>query len=490
MNKGLLLSTIFGAVLLQGCSVKTSESSRTNFQKKFSVVNGQVVEDTEYASSSRVATQNINGVTSVDQGISANFSTGVALKNRRGDSYNTYLNESYKTDQSYNKVFSEKMGELKDHPSPDDALTALENLTTTQLFPNFYFGMRSGLFTPITKNALKPLDFLKLDKSKYKSEVGEQKNIVWYDFIESALSIDEEKVASGVSVSVDNNQEEGDIFLTLIRTEEFVVVPVDLTMAQGMHKEFLHALKHTLRKVPPYDLTNRSFVVVEEPTELTDTISTAQYRRAPGAHPRVEEIDFRFNLQGDTEDMAHTHGLTGSGMIRLNNYQLGVAHSYANEGIGFKKGLQTETSAVAVAIFGKAFVELQSGVVAAENIHKANWNGSRHLVTIGYDFANSITPFVQLSSYHVKNDRIDQLTNPNGNKLYAGITVDAKSKEYALSKWSTLFTTKAGMQNQKAIYSVDLKQKFTSQDGVSISGAFKFSNRQNSLVRFSIGWNN
>lgn len=490
MNKNfVVVASVLGAVFLQGCSVKTTEVSNSKFQKRLSVVNGNVVEDSEFRSSSHESSQNINGFTSKEQRSMGTFSTGVVLKNGKGVSYNSYLNERFETNRDYAKLFREGLNGLKDHSSPDEALTMVENLTTIKLFPNFYFGMRNGVFIPITENALKPLDFLKLDKSKYKSEVGEQKNIVWYDFIESAVSIDEEKVALRVSLSVDKNQEKGDIFRTLMGTEEFVVVPVDLTMAQEMQKNFLDTLKHVLKKVPTYDLRTRSFITVEEPTELTDTLSSSE-RRGPGANPRVEDIDFSFSLQGDLEDMARTHGWTGSGMLHLNNYRLGLANSYANQGVGFKNGSQTETSAVAVATFGNAFVELQSGIVTAENVHKANWSGTRHLATLGYDFANSITPFVQISSYRVKSDKEDQLSNPNKSKVYAGITVDAKSKECALNKWSTLLTTKVGVQNQKAIYCVDLKQKFISQDGVSLTGAFKFTNHKNSVVKLSVGWSN
>ena len=50
-----------------------------------------------------------------------------------------------------------------------------------------------------------------------------------------------------------------------------------------MHEKLLDALKSKLKKVPNYDLASLSFITVEKPTELTDTVNY-NWDRAPNAN--------------------------------------------------------------------------------------------------------------------------------------------------------------------------------------------------------------
>ena len=199
-------------------------------------------------------------------------------------------------------------------------------------------------------------------------------------------------------------------------------------------------------------------------------------------------------LNGDISNLNSGESVEGSALVKLGNALFGINKTYTTQGKDFEKNSNhQEVSIVSTFMFGKTFTELNTGIVEAQNVKKANWSGFKQVATVGYDFDSGFSPFIQAYGRKLSNSK-DRNQKEIG--AFAGISYDI-SNEYAnFFTHSTLFTLKTGAvssiadkeNNLRVENFLDINHAVKFQNGLSFHSNMQLSRSANALVKMSIGF--
>lgn len=199
-------------------------------------------------------------------------------------------------------------------------------------------------------------------------------------------------------------------------------------------------------------------------------------------------------LNGDVSNLSNGEGVEGSALVKVGNALFGLNQTYSTQGKGFAKNSNyQETSMVSTFMFGKAFTELNAGIVEANNVKKSKWSGFKQVATVGYDFDSGFSPFVQAFGRQLNKDNQESQKEIGA---FAGVSYDISNEYGNFFKHSSLFTLKTGAissnmgrsNNTRLENSVDINHGVKFQNGVSFDTNMQLSSSSNALVKISVGF--